>query len=49
MGDPFSLNEEISDHGDGVFSFLKSQLVDNGISPSPVRPTGLSFSHGLAP
>ena len=49
MGDPSSLNEYISDHGDGVLSFLMSQLVDSGLSPSPVRPIGLSFSLGLAP
>ena len=49
MGDPSSLNEWILDHGDGVFSFLTSQLVDSGLSPSPVRPIGLGFSHRLAP
>ena len=49
MGDPSSLNEYISDHGDGVLSFLTSQLVDNILSPSPVQPTRLSFSPRLVP
>ena len=49
MGDPSSLDEYISDHGDGVLSFLTPQLLDNGLSPPPVRPIGLSFSLGLAP
>ena len=49
MGDPSSLNEWISDHGDRVLSFLTSQLVDSRLTLSSVRPTGLGFSHGLAP
>ena len=49
MEDHSSLNEWISDHGDGVFSFLTSQLVDDGLSPSPFRPIGLSFNCGLTP
>ena len=48
MGDPSSLNDWISDHGDGVFAFLTSQLVDNELSPSPVRSTELSFNPKLA-
>ena len=47
MGDPSSLNEWISNHGDGVLSFLTSQLVDNGLSLSPVRPTRLGSALGL--
>ena len=46
---PSFLNEYISDYGDGVISFLTSQLVDNGLSPSHVQPTRLSFNPGLAP
>ena len=49
MGDPSSLNEWIADHGDGVLSFLTSRLVDSGLSPSPIWPTGLSFNLRLAP
>ena len=49
MGDLTSLNEWISNHEDGVFSFLTAQLVDSGLSPSPVRSTGLSLSPGLVP
>ena len=49
MGDPYSLNEQISDHGDEVLSFLTLQLVDSGLSSSHVRPIGLSFSPRLAP
>ena len=49
MGDPSSLNEQISDHEDRVLSFLTSQLVDSGLFLSPVLPTGLSLSPGLAP
>ena len=49
VGDPSSLNEWILDHGGGVFSLLTSQLVDSGLSPSPVRPTRLSFNLGLVP
>ena len=47
MGDPSSLNEWISNHGDGVLSFLTSQLVNNGLSLSPVRPTRLGSALGL--
>ena len=32
-----------------MLSFLMSQLVDNGFSPSLVQPIGLSFGYGLAP
>ena len=49
MGDPSSLNEWISDNGDGVLSFLTSKLVDSGLPLSPVQPIGLGFSPGLAP
>ena len=49
MGDPSSLNDYILDPRDGVLSFLRSQSVDSGLSPSLVRPTRLSFSPGLAP
>ena len=49
MADPSSFNEQISDHEDGVLSFLTSQLVDNGLSSSPVQPIGLSLSPRLAP
>ena len=49
MGDLTSFNEWISDHEDGVLSFLTTQLVDNGLSPSPVWPTRLSLSPRLAP
>ena len=49
MGDLTSLNEWISNHEDGVLFFLMAQVVDNELSPSPVRPTGLSLSPGLAP
>ena len=48
MGDPSSLNEWISNHGDRVLSFLTSQLVDNELSLSPVQPIGLCFNLGLA-
>ena len=49
MGNSSSLIEYISDHEDGVLSFLTSQLVDNGLSPSPVQPIRLSLRHGLVP
>ena len=49
MRDPSSHDEWRVDHGDWVLPFYTSQLVDNGLSPSPVRPTGLSFSHELVP
>ena len=49
MGDRSSLNEWISNHGDGVLSFLTSQRVDSRLSPSPVRSTGLSFNPRLEP
>ena len=49
MGDPSFLNDLILNHGDGVFSFLTSQLVEGRLSLSPVRPIGLSFSPGLTP
>ena len=49
MGDLTSFNEWISDHEDGVLSFLTAQLVDNGLSLSPVRPTRLSLSSRLVP
>ena len=46
MGDHSSLNGQISDHEGGVLSFLTIQLVDNGLSPSPIRSTGLSSALG---
>ena len=49
MEDLTSLNEWISDHENGELSFLTAQPVDNGLSPSPVQPTGLSLSPELAP
>ena len=36
MGDLTSLNEWISDHEDGVLSFLTAQLADNGLSLSSI-------------
>ena len=49
MGDLTSLNEWISDHADGVLSFLTAQLVGSGLSLSSVWPIGLSLSPRLAP
>ena len=49
MQNPSSLNEHISDHGDGVLSFLTSQLVDSGLFTSLAWPSGLSFCSGLVP
>ena len=42
MDDSSSLNEWISNHEDGVLSFLTSQLVENGLSTSPISPLGLA-------
>ena len=36
MRDPSFFNELISDHEDGVLSFLTPQLVESGLSPSLV-------------
>ena len=49
MQNPSSLNQHTSDHGDGVLSFLMSQLVDSGLFTSLSWPNGLSLCSGLVP
>ena len=47
MWDPSSLHESISDHGDGVLSFLTSQLVAVVYSRHLLGPLGLVSAMGL--